>query len=298
VANQGVEAVFLALPCGPIAGDHSLGAYQRSAESTEHIQRVAARCLDAWRLKADAFLERLPSTGFETTPALIALSERGLGRLPATPAEDSNVTRAPAITAVTEAVTLDLLSSLRPAIVFPCPRVLHPEMPHLQHHGIDILAYECDPNGRHTLFAVEVMASVDQRHPPSTVGDHLTQLLDNTLNETSADRLVRDLSTVHDEAQTDEDRAVLNGFIVAAVDGSLSDTQSVVAMPVLLRRYGEFDNGDWKPFRDNTEGFEAARIPALIDGIALECGATFSGLLDEIKTALTEGLDESTLVGE
>lgn len=126
------------------------------------------------------------------------------------------------------------------------------------------------------------MASVEANHPPNTVKDHLKQILPDTLDAPEPERLLNDLRTVHDES-SDEHKDILNGFIIATCDGSICYENSVIAAPVLIRRFDEFRLEDWKPFIEETESFETARIPSNLLYIALECHKSFSGLLDLIK---------------
>ena len=133
-------------------------------------------------------------------------------------------------------------------IVLPYPRVLHKEVFPLQHHGIDALGYESTING-YFLYIIEVMASIDQNHPPTTVKDHLSQILDETLNIPASPRLLKDLQTVHDEA-TEQHKDILNGFITADMDCTISNGNSVIATPLLVKRFNEYDTKDWAPFLD------------------------------------------------
>jgi hypothetical protein len=132
------------------------------------------------------------------------------------------------------------------------------------------------------LYVIEVMASAENRHPPTTVRDHLTQILPDTLDAVKPDRLLTDLMTLHDES-SDEHKDVINGFIIATYEESFSSSDSVIAAPVLIRRFDEFHKNDWKPFIQKTGSFERAKIPSRLLFIALECHESFSGLLDLIK---------------
>jgi len=242
---------------------------------------VVAGCLDSWRIKAEAFYEQIPLTGFKQIGLDRILNNYGQRQLPATPLEDHKVTREPAITDMTEVLALRVLEWTEKELVLPCPRVLHKESFQLQHHGIDSLGYRKDSEG-YTLYVIEVMASAENNHPPATVKQHLNQILPETLDAPNPERLLRDLQTIHDES-SDEHRNVLNGFIIATIDGKLSSTDSVMATPVLVRRYGEFHEKDWGPFFKNTVAFEQARIPSTVCFVAVECHDSFSGMLDLIK---------------
>jgi hypothetical protein len=163
---------------------------------------------------------------------------------------------------------------------------LHKESFPLQHHGIDALGYESTPEG-YSLYVVEIMASVEHNHPPTTVKDHLTQILDSTLNVPRSPRLLQDLQTVHDEAN-DQHKDVLNGFITIVMDGTISSENSVVAVPLLVKRFNEHDPKDWNPFAGKTQAFEQAAIPSRILFLTLECHDSFSGMLDLIKQTATQ----------
>jgi hypothetical protein len=245
--------------------------------------------LEARRLTADVFYNNITDTGFQKIGLDKHLNAFGEAQLPPTPPEDSNVTKDPAITDMTEVLALEVLKWSETRLELPYPRVLHKESFRIQHHGIDSLGY-VNFDGEYTLYVIEVMATVDAKHPPQTVKDHLEQILPNTLNEPSLKRLLYDLRTVHDESNNNRDRDVLSGFIIAALNGLLSQNQAVIASPVFIRRFNEFNEKDWKPFIESKSKFEQALLPSSVLFIAVECHDTFSGLLDLIRqTALGSG---------
>ena len=263
---------------------HRFRAYRYDRSNGDCWRAVVDGFLEARKLTASAFYGNVTDTGFRKFELDKHLNVFGRDLLPATPPEDSNITRNPSITDMTEVLSLEVLKWSEAGFELPYPRVLHKESYPLQHHGIDSLGYT-EQNGEYTLYIIEVMASVDSAHPPRTVKDHLKQILPDTINAPSLERLLKDLQTVHDEAKDDKDRTVLNGFIVAALNGSLSKNQAAIASPVLIRRINEFHENDWKPFIDSKSEFESATLPSTVLFIAVECHKTFSGLLDLIKQA-------------
>lgn len=262
-------------------GSHLFEAYRYDSSSDEHWSEVVSGCLRCWKITAQAFYERIPETGFQKLGLIGILNAHGTAQLPPTPAEDANVTKVPAITDLTEVLALRLLQWKRSSIVLPYPRVLHKEVFTLQHHGVDALGYEPTTNG-YVLYVIEIMASADLDHPPTTVSNHLRQLLDSTLNVEQSPRLLRDLQTVHDES-ADSHKDILNGFITVVLEGSFSDSGSVVAMPLLVRRFREHGAADWTPFINKTCTFEQAIIPSKVLFLSVECHASFSGLLNLVK---------------
>lgn len=272
---------------------HRFRSYRYDRTHGDCWRAVVDGFLTARRLTAQAFFENVTDTGFQKIGLEKHLNANGQDQLPPTPPENSKVTKDPAITDMTEVVALEVLKWSEQGLELPYPRVLHKESFSLQHHGIDSLGYT-ERNGEFTLYVIEVMASVDSSHPPQTVKDHLKQILPDTLNAPSPKRLLQDLQTIHDESREDTDKNVLNGFIVATLNGALEQNQAVMASPVLIRRFNEFDKNDWKPFSDNTTEFERARIPSTVLFIAVECHDTFSGLLDLTKkTAIGPGASNS-----
>jgi len=162
-------------------------------------------------------------------------------------------------------------------IVIPYPRVLHKELKGNQHKGIDLLGYIDTQNG-HILLIIEIMASVDDNYPASTVRDHLKQLLDDTLKGDN-ERLIKELEYIHDEADA-EYKDVINGFLVAIIGRQFNNKDDVLAVPVMVRPVNKWNNDDWKPFLTNTEEFEKASIPSTVCYYAIEC----SELLNRIKS--------------
>jgi len=66
----------------------------------------------------------------------------------------------------------------------------------------------------------------------------------------------------------------------------------------IIRRFDEFRLEDWKPFIEETESFETARIPSNLLYIALECHKSFSGLLDLIKETASGLVNNVTEIEE
>jgi hypothetical protein len=259
---------------------HGFKAYRYQKEDRKCWQAIVDGCLVSWRIKAEAFYENVAETGFKKTDLDKILNSYGRGRLPSTPVEDSQVTKNPAITDMTEVLASQALKWKEKELIFPYPRVLHKENYKLQHHGIDLIGYKKNSN-EFILYIIEIMSSVENKHPPSTVTDHLKQILPNTLDADKPERLLNDLQTLHDES-SDDHKDILNGFIIATLAGSFS-SDSVRAVPVLIRRFDEFHKNDWKPFIQNIRLFEKAKIPSRLLFIAVECHESFSGLLDLIK---------------
>jgi hypothetical protein len=160
--------------------------------------------------------------------------------------------------------------------------VLHKEARGLQHHGVDLVGYEVDGD-LVTLVLVEIMASVAAGHPPSTVRQHRDQLLVETLRPVPPERLLDDLSLIHDECGSEAEKTIINGLIVAVADGSLAASGPQAAVAVLIRPLEMFDASDWRPFQEATGDFEAASIPANVDFAAVECDQTLTDLMDRVK---------------
>jgi len=260
---------------------HSFKAYRYQKEDMKCWKAVVEGCLESWRIKAEAFYENVSETGFKKIGLGNILNLYGEKRLPSTPLEDSQVTKNPAITDMTEVLALQALKWKEKDLILPYPRVLHKESYRLQHHGIDAIGYKKNSD-EYTLYVIEVMASVENRHPPATVKDHLKQMLPDTLDAAEPGRLLMDLQALHGES-SDEHKDILNGFIIAILEESFSSSDSVMAAPVLIRRFDEFHKNDWKPFTQKTGSFELAKIPSNLLFIAVECHESFSGLLDLIK---------------
>lgn len=241
----------------------------------------------AWHLVAPVYLNGIPETGFHTSALGPALSEFGAGHVPAL-ANPAEVTRDPYFTDLSEILALEVLGETEPDLVIPFARVYHKEADGLQHHGIDTLGYTNDGSGDYTLFVIEAMASNEHDHPPGTVRAHRRQLLDQTLNEPSLDRLRRDLSYVHAEAE-DKHKPVLNGFIATLIRDRKLLAGGVVATSVLVRPVGMLSNLDDKPFRDSTAEFEAARVPSRILFKGIDCGLGFVELFTTVVASLQPG---------
>lgn len=262
---------------------HVFAAFRHHSNDQQSWDETVELCLQAWRLNAEAY--RVVGTGFSKRGIERFLNGRGRKSLPKTPPEDKEITKNPFITDITEVLALKLLKKVKPGARFPHPRVLHKEARGLQHHGIDILGYEQSPDG-YTLLIVEVMASVSAAHPPSTVKDHFNQLKD-TLNPQFRERLLEDLSYVHDECTDPVDKEVLNQFIIAATAGNLKRIDGQQAVGILIRPVNLWLVTDWKPFFDNAEEFEKTTIPATVWFGAIECDSMLSALMDKIKATVT-----------
>ncbi len=263
---------------------HQFAVFQYDHDHVPTWEEIVQDCLKAWKLTAPAYRD-ISETGFSGDDISLILNSRGLQRLPETPLENNKITRNPYITDITEIISMKLVKQLRPNSVFPYPRVLHKERPGIQHHGIDILGYEEGPDG-FTLLIVEVMASVQNSTPPSTVREHYEQLFD-TLNPTSPDRLIEDLAYIHDECSDDNDKNILNGFLIAAEMGQLRDRDGQVAIPILIRPVGLWAQGDWSPFFNKTTEFESANIPALVSFFVVQSNCSFSDLMNKVKSTVT-----------
>lgn len=266
---------------------HRFEGHRYDPTHSASLREVADCCLRCWRLTAPAYFDRVEETGFAKLGLGRILNAAGRSKLPATPQEDGNVTRAVAITDVTEALAIVALTHLEAGVRFPYPRTLHKERTTLQHRGIDIIGYRRQ-GGTVVLYVVEVMASVDSDRPPSTVAQHRHQLLDETLNEPGLWRFLDDVSTMHDECSEDDDKDVMNGFIASATEQALQPDQAITAVPVLVRRHGEMTEKDWGPFRRATGDFENAALQSSLYFLGVESDETFAGLLDRIK-ALVSG---------
>jgi len=287
VNNSTVEdAPFILLDADNNHNPHLFEAYRYDRNCSQHWTEIVRGCLICWRITAQAFYERIPETGFQKLGLGGILNPHGTAQLPPTPPEDTNITRNTAVTDLTEILALRLLQWKKGSVAIPYPRVLHKEVSQLQHHGIDAIGYELTTSG-HLLYVIEVMASVDLNHPPTTVRDHLSQILDETLNVNRSPRLLRDLQIAHDESD-DSHKDVLNGFITAVIDGTISNGISVVAAPLLVRRFNEHDANDWLPFVNHSQSFEHAIIPSHILFLTVECHDSFSGMLDLVKQTATQ----------
>lgn len=261
--------------------EHQFRAFRHDDSAEPEFSALVEQCLAAWRLTADAFRET-EATGFEGEVLRACLNEHGVELLPATPADDSDITKSPFITDITEILALRMLSEELPQLRLPVPRVLHKEAYGLQHHGVDLLGFTVD-SGPQMLAAIEVMASVQDQHPPGTVRDHLKQLLEDTLKEDPPKRLVRDIAYVHDECREGADKDVLNAFIVAIREDALE--HPVLAIAVLVRPADALGEDDWRPFRDAVDEFDRARIQGRVVFYAVECSCGFAALMDRVRAA-------------
>lgn len=275
---------FLEMPDSVEKTPHKFRAFSHCSDHSVTWPELVEECLTAWRLKADAFRD-ISATGFTGSGIATALNELGNLLLPMTPPEDELITRNPYITDLTEILATRMLRAKRPGIRLPHPRVLHKEARGQQHKGIDLIGFEKD-DGRYVLLVIEVMSSVDDDHPPTTVSEHYNQIID-TLNESPPLRLLGDLAYVHDECTAESDKSVINGLIAALFNGSRRNLGDTVAIPVLVRPKGLWDTEDWKPFLQKAVLMEGAQIPGVVWFAGIECDCNFSGLLDHVKaTAL------------
>lgn len=262
---------------------HKFIAFKHNSAHDESWKKTVERCLSSWRLNAKVY-RTVSETGFSTEnfdQCIPILNDLGTKRLPSTPKEDKDITKNPFITDITEILTMKLIEHQHEGIVFPYPRVLHKELTGNQHKGIDLLGYIQTPNG-HTLLIAEVMASVDQKYPATTVREHLTQLLDDTLNKGKPERLVKELEYVHDESD-EVHKDVLNNFLIALFTNDIKNKEDILAVPVLVRPISKWHRDDWEPFLKVTDKFETAAIPSTLNYYAIECDCTFSELLDRVK---------------
>lgn len=257
----------------------------------EAVRELAKDCLRAWRYDLDVY-RLAEGTNFESSRIRGLVNCAGSARLDAIeiPLENSNVTRAPVVTDLTEIIAVRLLKSERADIELPHPRVMHketgPGRP-LQHHGIDAVGFVLSDDDVR-LVVVEVMASVQRRHPPSTVTAHRRQLLDDTLKEQPPLRLLEELEWLHRECKSEDEAEIIhaiNSLLMAVADDSLSSNAVVEAVPVLLRPEGLADERDMEPFSGDPSDFERAAIPAVLWSATVECDARFTDLLRRVLDA-------------
>lgn len=213
------------------------------------------------------------------------LNSFGIDRLPETPKQDSDCARHPVVTDVTEVLVVRFFGESRPHVVLPRPRVFHKELPHLQHHGLDLVGYVPDGSAVPDLFLIEVMATVSGNHPPDVVAQKRDQLLRDTLDEQKHVRLMREFAWLHAESG-ETARDALNLLILELQAGRLGKSSRVFATPVLVSQAEKFDISDWTPFQAATERFEKASIPAAISFLALCPTCSFVDLVDGIKARI------------
>ena len=264
---------------------HRFEAYKLDVAHAATWSGIVNDCLRAWQILAEAFYNNLPDTGFEKLSLIRYLNPFGVERLPTTPDEDNDITHNPAITDVTEIVALRCLTEVEKELIIPQPRVLNKAMLSMQHPGIDAIGYR-KKEEEYILYLIEVMASVDVEHPPSTVYGHNTQLLTDTLNKSYPERLLKDLLYAHDSSDNIH-RQIFNSFIVAIVNHTLNRKENTKAVPILVRRRNEVTPQDWAPFYSRTGEYERAIIPSIIHFIAIDIQHNYSTLLDKIKISCT-----------
>lgn len=298
VSKPPASVPVLANPSGPHirftklpGGDARVGAhrFENFRFDVAHLAccaQIRDGCSHAWRLTAPAYVAKVSETGFHETSLGSILSGFGASYLPKVP-NASDITRDPYFTDLSEVVGLELLKETEPSLVIPVVRAYHRESVGRQHVGIDLLGYS-QQSGDYDLFIIEVMASDEDRHPPGTVGVHRKQLLDETLNEASLERLRKELSYVHAEAE-DKHKPVLNGFIVALIRDRKALAGGVIATPVLVRPQGLLDNRDWKPFQDSLSDFVSAVVPSSVLFKGVDCGLDFVELFTRVLRLLRNG---------
>ena len=284
--SNGREQEFQLRTEQPEADPHEFRFVDHEPDSDLDWPEIADTLLNAWRITANAFFEA-EDTGFETDGISSRLNQFGADRLPETPTEDQDVTKEVCVTDYTEVVASRYLNSQFEHISFPYLRVLHKGLPTgVQHNGIDIIGYQEVDRGKHRLVVAEVMASVADTSPPSTVTDHRKQLLDETLQPRPPKRLLRDLQTAHDEATDPEARTVLNGFIAALASDKLF-TRKHLGIGVLVRPSDAASTSDWNPFYNRRSEFEDATIPTELHFGLIECDEQFSSLIERVKNTVT-----------
>lgn len=271
---------------------HLFAAFRyRPTQADDSWTRISQLCLKSWRVTAAAYVGRVEETGFKGGDVVLRLNEHGAAALPQTPVEDSKVTKNRHVTDVTEILALVALDELIGPVTFPYPGVLHHDSERAQHKGIDLVGY-IEDDEQYALLIAEVMATTEkQGKTPKTVKDHKSQLLDGTLGQAGLQRLMYSLRAVHDEA-SEAEKEVLNAFITAALDGSLTSEGAILASPVLVRKNGKFDAVDWQPFLDSVSSFEQAIAPSTVVFIAVEGCDSYSGLLDAVKAELCRPASE------
>ncbi|MFH1468766.1 MAG: hypothetical protein ABIO70_30540 [Pseudomonadota bacterium] len=245
-------------------------------------------CLRAWRIYKSPYL-LATETGFDHAEVRRVLTSAGTQRLPPTPLEDQAIATRVPITDLTEVLALRLLRQERPEIVLPYPRVFHKDTPSTQHHGIDLLGY-FEAEHAFVLVVCEVMASAEERHPPSTVRQHWRQMVAETLDApTPSRRLAADLDTLIDESG-DEHQAVLAGFLVALLEDRLGQEEHpVLALPILVRPSAIWSDDDRGPFARGREKLDRLAIPARLWFAGVELDRRFSELLDLVKSTASHG---------
>lgn len=267
------------------SGEHEYVLYQHSAADPATLMELVGDCLRAWRLNRAPYTAP-QDTGFDLTRVQAILNAVGAAHLPSTPPEDEDVTRCVPVTDLTEVLSIRLLKGEHPKVILPYPRVMHKPVVSAQHQGIDLLGY-IEAGDRFVLVVAEVMASVEARNPPTTVRDHFWQLMDQTLDASfPSERLRQELDYLHDEAE-DKHKGVLQGFLLALLDGSLGRGERVLAMPILVRRAKELNERDYRPFKEGEARADGARIPARIWFGGIELDRRFCDLLDLVKASAT-----------
>lgn len=262
---------------------HKFIAFKYHTDDEDSFSETAQTCLQAWRITADIYKNKIVDTDFKDdniSDVVTALNALGRSRLPETPIEDSDITKNPYITDITEIISMNLIGKEFSDITIPYPRVLHKEAVGNQHKGIDLIGY-IETQAGHILLIIEVMASVEDKYPAATVRQHFTQLMDQTLKNNN-DRLIKELVYIHDEAD-DSFKDIINGFLVATYTKEFNNKEDVLAVPVMVRPINKWHNNDWKPFLTATQEFEQANIPSTVCYYAIECDCNFSELLDHIK---------------
>jgi hypothetical protein len=267
-----------------VDGIHRFQTYKFDAAHLRCCGQIRDGCLKAWQLTAAVYIDRVPETGFNPTGLGAVLAEFGVANLPPTP-DRRTITRNPYFTDISEVVGLELLSETEPSLTIPVVRTYHKEWTGAQHRGIDLLAFSSDGSGEYSLFIIEVMASDEDRHPPTTVGSHRHQLLDETLNEASLERLRKDLSYVHAESE-DKYKPIWNGFIATLIKDREQLAAAVVAAPILIRPGGLLALSDSRPFQAAKSDFEGAVVGSRILFKGVDCGVGFVELFSTIRATM------------
>jgi hypothetical protein len=268
-------------------GPHRFQSYTFDPAHLQCCDQIRDGCLKAWQLTAEVYVAKIQETGFHPTGLGSSLSEFGSGQLPLTPGPEA-ISRDPHFTDLSEILALELLTETEEGLVIPVARVYNKEWVGAQHRGIDLLGYATDPAGEYVLFVIEVMASEEKAHPPATVYTHRRQLLDETLNEESLERLRTDLGYVHAEAE-EKHKSVLNGFIATLVRDRGQTGGGVAATAVLLRPPGLLTSTDSKPFQDATTAFDTAVVPSRVLFKGVDCGLDFVELFETVRTSIVKG---------
>ena len=267
---------------------HEFQAYHYDSDSRSSLEALAKGCVRAWGLDSPAEASVLDQTGFNPTGIVPLLNAFGIARLPSTPPRGPEAMRATVVTDVTEVLAVLLLKEKHPEVTLPRPRVFHKQLPHMQHHGIDLVGYTMGGGLPPSLLVVEVMATDSDSHPPDVVREKRRQLLGETLGDPTTVRLMRELAWLHAESRNG-DRDVINRLIIELQLHSLGTATKVLAVPVLVSQSSRFKTSDWGPFLDSLQEFERAYIPSTIRFIAICPRCHPLELVDRVKVVASGG---------